>query len=123
MKHPLEARAADITEIEVVPWELDRKEYGVAYRTRDGKQHRARVGSKAEAAALVQRIRRVQPTEVTPFNAANPARVGAPWTTQDDAALLDYDDNGRPMEAAAAHLGRTTAECTARLEVLRSPTG
>jgi hypothetical protein len=46
--------------------------------------------------------------------------VVQPWTDQDDSDLLDFDDNGRSLSEAAAHLRRGETDCASRLEQLKA---
>jgi len=46
--------------------------------------------------------------------------VVRPWTDQDDSDLLDFDDNGRSLSEAAAHLRRGETDCASRLEQLKA---
>lgn len=45
-----------IVSAKVVPWEEDEGEYGIAYETTDGQSGADRIGTKAQAQAIVANI-------------------------------------------------------------------
>lgn len=45
-----------IVRAEVVPWEEDKGEFGIAYETTDGQSGADRIGTKAKAQAIVRDI-------------------------------------------------------------------
>ena len=45
-----------IVKAEVVPWEIDKGQYGIAYTTAEGWEGADLIGTKAEAEAVVQAI-------------------------------------------------------------------
>jgi hypothetical protein len=51
---------SEIASAKVIPWEAN--EYGVAYVTKDGREMADRIGSKADAEALIRRVGMVQDT-------------------------------------------------------------
>jgi hypothetical protein len=51
---------SEIAKAEVVPWEANA--YGVAYVTKDGREMADRIGSKADAEALIRRVGLAQDT-------------------------------------------------------------
>jgi hypothetical protein len=47
-----------IIKAQVVPWEEDEGEFGIAYETTDGQSGADRIGTKAQAQAIVRNIAR-----------------------------------------------------------------
>ena len=43
-----------IVHAEVIPWEVDRDQYGVAYETSDGRKGASKIGTKAEAESVLR---------------------------------------------------------------------
>jgi hypothetical protein len=46
-----------IVHVSIVPWEIDEKTYGIAYRTTDGIEGADKIGTRAETQRLIAEIR------------------------------------------------------------------
>src|SRR5688572_31552443 len=92
-----------IARIWVTPWEIDERLYGVSYETTDGHQAADRIGTKAEAEAVVRRVV-ARRAGLSPM-ARKPLRCR--WSPEDTALLAKLLREGKDYRQIARKMHRS----------------